>query len=95
MTTRGKVITANVLTDGVTVYLGDGDIWTPSLAKARLLTDEAEQERQMKRAEEDVRKLVIVDPYLMDAEASADGPRPVTQRERIRARGPTIQYVFS
>ena len=37
---------------------------------------------------------VIVDPYLMDAEESADGPQPVSQRERIRAKGPTIPYVF-
>ena len=94
MTTRGRVITANRLTDGVTVYLDCAANWTPALAEALLLTDMAEQERLMNLAERDVARLVIVDPYPMDAEEGADGPQPVSQRERIRAKGPTIQYVF-
>lgn len=95
MAARGKVITANILTDGVTVYLTDRNEWTETLAEARFFTDAAEAERLLARAEEDVARRVIVEPYLMDAELGADGPRPVSARERIRAGGPTIPYIFS
>ena len=95
MTTEAKVLTANILTDGVTVYLDAGGGWTPSLAKACLVTGAAEQERILAAADEDVKRRVIVDPYLMDAAPGADGPEPVSQRERIRAGGPTVQYNFA
>ncbi len=95
MTTQAKVITANILIDGVTVYLDEAGNWTPMLSRAHLVADGAEQARLMRQAEEHVRRLVVVDPYAMDAAPGADGPQPLSQRERIRASGPTIQYVFS
>ena len=33
----------------------------------------------------------INDPALIDAEATADGPRPRTMRERVRGAGPTVR----
>jgi hypothetical protein len=92
---RGKVLTANVLTDGVVVYWNVGGGWTEGLAKARFLTDKDEQDRLLHDAEQDVERLVIVDPYLMDAANGPDGPEPVSQRERIRATGPTIPTNFN
>lgn len=94
MTARGTVITANVLTDGATVYLA-GSGWTTRLSQARLIVDEAEARALLARAQQDVGRRLIVDPYLMEAEPGEDGPRPVSQRERIRARGPTIRYAAS
>ena len=92
---RGKVLTANILTDGVVVYWTAGDGWTERLSKALFLTDKAEQARLLQDAEQDVERLVIVDPYLMDAVNGPDGPEPVSQRERIRATGPTIPTNFN
>ena len=92
---RGKVVTANILNDGVVVYLTAGGAWTEQLAKARFLTDEAEQARLLRNAEQDVERLIIVDPYLMDAANGPGGPEPVSQRERIRATGPTIPTNFN
>lgn len=90
----GKVITANILTDGIVVYLTADGAWTRQLPEARLLTDAAEQARLLHEAEQDVARLIIVDPYLMDAADSAVGPVPVSQRERIRATGPTVPTDF-
>ena len=94
MSTRGRVITANFLTDGVTVYLTADNGWTEKLSEARFFADPAETETPMKKAADDVARRVIVDPYVMDAELGKDGPLPVSARERIRANGPTVQYMF-
>ncbi len=92
---RGKVLTANILTDGVVVYLAAGGAWTEQLAEARFLTDESEQTRLLQTAGQDVERRIIIDPYLMDAADGPDGPEPVSQRERIRANGPTIPTNFN
>ena len=91
---QGKVITANKLVDGVVVYLAAGGAWTEQLAEARFLTDDSQQARLSRLAEKDVERLLIVDPYLMDAAQSANGLAPVSQRETIRATGPTIPIDF-
>lgn len=91
----GKVLTANILTDGIVVYLTADGAWTEQLPKARFVTDEAEQTRLLHESEQDVERRIIVDPYLMDAADGANGPEPVSQRERIRATGPTIPTHFN
>ena len=93
-TVQGKVLTANMLTDGIVVYLATGGAWTEQLPEARFLTAESEQTRLLHIAEQDVKRRIIVDPYLMDASNGANGPEPVSQRERIRATGPTIPTNF-
>ncbi len=92
---QGKVVTANILTDGIVVYLAAGGTWTKELPEARFLTEELEQTRLLNIAEQDVDRLIIVDPYLMDAVNGGDGPEPLSQRERIRATGPTIPTNFT
>ena len=91
---QGKVITANILTDGIVVYLAAGGTWTQQLPEARFLTDESDQTRLLHIAEQDVERRIIVDPYLMDAAYGANGPEALSQRERIRATGPTIPTNF-
>ena len=94
-TMQGKVLTANILTDGIVVYLAAGGTWTEKLPEARFLAEESEQTRLLHVAEQDVERLIIVDPYLMDASDGANGPEPQSQRERIRATGPTIPTNFN
>ena len=92
---QGKVITANILIDGMVVYLAAGGTWTEQLPEARFLAEESVQTRLLHLAEQDVERQIIVDPYLMDATNGADGPEPQSQRERIRAAGPTIPTDFN
>ena len=94
-TLQGKVITANMLIDGIVVYLAAGGAWTEELSEARFLTDESEQTRLLHIAEQDIERLIVVDPYLMDAVDGPNGPEAVSQRERIRATGPTIPTHFN
>jgi hypothetical protein len=58
MAARGTVITANILIDGVTVYLTDRNEWTETLSQARFFTDESEAQSLLDRAEEDVARRV-------------------------------------
>lgn len=93
-TIQGKVVTANKLMDGAVIYLAAGGSWTEVLAGARFLTDEAEQTRLLQIAAQDVDRRIILDPYLMAAKTGANGPEPISQRERIRATGPTVPTRF-
>lgn len=90
----GKVVTANRLTDGAVVYLTPGGSWSGFLSEARVLAGASEQTRLLKIAEQDVSHQIVVGPYLMDVERDDTGPWPLSQRERIRASGPTIQASY-
>lgn len=91
---RGKLITANRLKDGEVVYLTAGGSWSGSLSDARFLADETLQDRLLRIAEQDVAGQIVVGPYLMDAETENASIQPVSQRERIRANGPTVRASF-
>ncbi len=91
---RGKVITANRLKDGEVVYLAPGGDWSNSLTEARFSADEPEYERLLRIAEDDVAGQIVVGPYLMEAERENATVQPVSQRERIRANGPTVRTSF-
>jgi len=91
---QGKVITANRLKNGEVVYLAPGGVWSNSLSKARFLADGGEQKRLILMAEKDVAGQIVVGPYLMDADRENDTPSPISQRERIRASGPTVRASF-
>lgn len=88
--TQLQVLTANRLVDGEVVYAGR-DGWCESLAQAVILRSVEEAEARLKAAEADLRACRIVDPYFFDVEETPDGHRPVSVRETIRARGPTVR----
>ena len=86
-----QVITANRLRDGVVIYLqmhGDHHHWCENIRDAAIL-DAGGVETMLARALADVRENRIVDPYAIGV--SADHT-PLTQRETVRAGGPTIAY---
>ena len=90
--TKTKVLTANRLTDGISVWLGANGQWTTSLKDAFLARHEdaaAAIEAAGQQALDDNR---IVDVNVIEIEETASGPRPYRLRERIRADGPTIDY---
>jgi len=88
-----KVVSANRLADGVVVYAGPGGVWFERLEGARILASGGEAEVALAAASEDVRRNLIVDPCLVDVVEEACVLRPLTLRESIRARGPTIDYL--
>ncbi|MFZ5932082.1 MAG: DUF2849 domain-containing protein [Pseudomonadota bacterium] len=89
--TAAQVITANRLRDGIVIYLqahGDHHHWCENIRDASVF-DAGDAEAMLAQAAADVRENRIVDPYAIGV--SADHT-PLTQREAVRAGGPTIAY---
>ena len=83
-----KAITANRLSDGAVVYLGDDDQWTAEIARAARFADE---DAGAALAAAQSRKTEIADAYLIAV--SEDGALAGRERlrETIRTAGPTVR----
>jgi len=80
-----KIVTGNDLETGaVTWWSGDG--WSLHIEEA---VDVGEGGEAIAHAEEAARRVNA--PYVIEAEASAQGPRPAHIKDRIRALGPTVR----
>lgn len=80
-----KLLTGNDLPTGdVTWWTGSG--WSRHIEDAVDVGDGGEA---IARAEEGARRVNV--PYVIDATAAADGPRPAHIKDRIRALGPTVR----
>ncbi|HJO98001.1 MAG: DUF2849 domain-containing protein [Rhodospirillales bacterium] len=86
------IVTANRLHDGAVVYQTADGGWSLRLGDAHDVTKETEAEELIANTEADVAACRVVEPYAMTVEKAARGLKPVSQRERIRARGPTVPY---
>ena len=86
------VITANRLREGDVVYLTEGAGWTSRLAEAFAVETPEEEQALLSAAERGVIEQRVVGPYAMPVEAAADGLRPVSRRETIRAQGGPSPY---
>lgn len=82
-----KVVTANSLIEGDAVWLTEDDRWSPDMAEAELIEDEAEAQVRLLFAQSQAG--VVVGAYLADAKRGARGPEPVHFREDFRRRGPS------
>lgn len=82
------VITANRLTDGSVVWLAEGARWVERLAAATPMAGpEAEAALAFAKREEAARR--VVGAYAAPVLPGATGPQPASERERIRAAGPS------
>ncbi len=80
-----NILTGNDLSDGrVTWWTGSG--WSPRIEDA---VDVGNAGDAIAAAEEGARRVNA--PYIIDAVATADGPRPGHIKDRIRALGPTVR----
>ena len=80
-----KLLTGNDLSTGdVTWWTGSG--WSRHVEDA---ADVGADGEAVARAEEGARRVNV--PYVIDAAATADGPRPAHIKDRIRALGPTVR----
>ena len=85
------VLTANRLRDGEVIYLAPDQSWTESLQAALATEDAEEQGRMTALGEAAVEALALVDPYLMPVARNGSVIDPLSQREIIRAAGPTVR----
>jgi Protein of unknown function (DUF2849) len=80
-----KILTGNDLKDGrVTWWTGSS--WSTHVEDA---TDVAEHGEAILSAEEGARRVNA--PYIIDAIATLEGPRPAHIKDRVRALGPTVR----
>ncbi|MDR5653781.1 DUF2849 domain-containing protein [Ruixingdingia sedimenti] len=82
-----KVVTANDLREGVSVWLTPDDRWSRDMHEAELIEDEAHAQLRLLFAA--AQTGVVVGPYLADARPGAEGPEPTHFREIFRTRGPS------
>ncbi len=87
---KAQVMTANRLDDGAVVYLDIQGSWSEALSAASVAEDQEARQALEAAAEEAVRRQRIVGPYLFEVVLEAGRPRPLGQREIIRAAGPTV-----
>lgn len=85
-----RIVTANRLDDGLVVYL-NGAGWSERIGDAGVAGDDAAAGRLLARAEGPGQEVRVVGPYLIEVACEAAVPRPVSHREAIRARGPTVR----
>ncbi|WP_156174663.1 DUF2849 domain-containing protein [Hoeflea sp. IMCC20628] len=89
---KTKVLTANRLTDGISVWLGANGEWVFSLKDAYLARHEEAVVAITAAGDQALADNRVVDVNVIDIEETPSGPRPFRLRERIRADGPTIDY---
>ena len=80
-----KLLTGNDLSTGDVVWWTGRD-WSRHIEDA---VDVGTTGEAILRAEEGARRVNV--PYLIDAEATEQGPRPAHIKDRIRALGPTVR----
>ncbi len=85
-----KVVTANRLLEGDAVWLTEDDRWSPDMAEAELIEDEAVAQDRLLFAQTQPGN--VVGAYLADAKAGPNGPEPTHFREAFRTRGPSNYF---
>ena len=88
------VLTANRLSDGISVWYHPSGEWSEALAGseiARNTEQAAILEAIGKNAHAENR---VIDVNLIDVEETGGRLRPLRLRERIRAEGPTVEYTL-
>jgi len=84
---KGKIVTANYLRGGEIVYFTASQQWSLDFKDALVAFDDGVQ--LLSAASVGEEEQIVVSLYLIDVEDTQDGLRVLSQRERIRATGPT------
>ncbi len=85
-----SVLTANRLTDGVVVFLGNNGDWIEGIGHAVVARSPEEARALEAQGARDTARNVVVDAYLVEVREAADGLVPIRTRERVRVAGPSI-----
>ncbi len=86
-----RIVTANRLTDGTVVYLTAEEDWSEWVGEARIAVGDEESAAVLALAERPEQRVRVVGPYLIEVAEENGRPRPVSNREIIRASGPTVR----
>tara|TARA_R110002167_G_scaffold68132_11_gene192470 strand:- start:399 stop:710 length:312 start_codon:yes stop_codon:yes gene_type:complete len=89
-----KILTANRLSDGAVVYLTAEGSWSEDLQQAAPAAADREADL-IATAQQAVADCTIIEPYLIPVSIRSDRLLAVSQRERIRAAGPTVETASS
>lgn len=89
-----QILTANRLTDGISVWYDVDGQWNESIARARIARTAEEVASLEAIGKQAFAANLVLDVNLIDVEEAEGVIRPLRLRERIRAEGPTIDYVI-
>src|SRR5258707_277064 len=84
------IISANFIGSGGPAYRGEGGGWTTDLQQAHAAASEAERDTMLAEAARE--ESIIADPEAFPARIADGVIDPLTAREEIRAKGPTVPY---
>lgn len=87
-----KVLTANRLSDGISVWLDAAGNWNESLQEAFVARHKEAVDALEATGKQAFADNKVVDVNVVDVEEVDGVLRPLRMRERIRAAGPTIPY---
>lgn len=82
-----KAVTANRLSDGAVIYLGQGGLLVEGFNQARLFNEDEAADALARLLQQ---KTIVASAYLIDAEESGPAGREAL-RETIRKSGPTVR----
>ena len=89
-----QIVTANRLKDGEVVYLTSAGNWSEDLKESLVAENAQDAERLLEKAMTPTEELSVVGPYLADVELENGNVIALSQREIIRATGPTVHRHF-
>lgn len=90
------VLTANRLSDGISVWYHSDGAWSENLAGSEIARDTHAAAILEAIGKKAYSENLVVDVNLIDVEETAGGAvRPLRLRERIRAFGPTVEYTLA
>jgi hypothetical protein len=89
-----QILTANRLTDGIAVWYDVDGRWNESIARAEIARSKEDEARLEAIGKKAFAENAVLDVNLIDVEENNGFIRPLRLRERIRAEGPTIDYVI-
>jgi len=87
-----QILTANLLSDGMVVFLVSDGTWRGSVENALIASSDDDVAKLEEGGTLAVQANLIVDPYLIAVEETDGRPVPVAFRERIRTSGPSIEF---
>ena len=87
-----QIMTANRLLGGEVVYLSENAEWTDQFSTAKTAEDKESAAALLNEAEKAEANQLIVGPYLIKVGQDEAGIHPLSVKESIRAKGPTVHY---
>jgi hypothetical protein len=86
-----QVLTANLLKDGLVVFMTDGSAWSPWIEDSAIATTKAAALELEAKGNLAAKSNLVVGPYLIDVIDDKGRIRASHIREHLRTLGPTVR----